>query len=360
MTIRKIIHIDMDAFYASVEQRDFPDLKGKPVAVGSPSSRGVVTTASYEARKFGVRSAMPSITAKRLCPDLIFVLPRFDIYKQVSRQVHQVFYEYTDLVEPLSLDEAFLDVTVNKKNLSSALQIAKEIKQKIKETTGLTASAGISINKFLAKTASDIKKPDGLFLIPPEKAISFVEKLPVEKIFGVGKVTAKKMHEMGIKNGYDLRQRSEIELIERFGKVGIYYYQIARAIDEREVNPDRVRKSLGAENTFPQDLNDLKSIELELENIQNVLINRMKRTNTKGKTLTLKIKYSDFQQITKSHTSSDWIYEAQDIKNIYQVMLPLLEIRDGIRLLGLTLSNLNHEIEKKDHGGSSAQLSFDF
>jgi len=350
----------MDAFYASVEQRDFPELRGKPVAVGSPSPRGVVTTASYEARKFGVRSAMPSVTAKRLCKDLIFILLRFDIYQKVSRQIQQIFYEYTDLVEPLSLDEAFLDVTTNKKNLIFAVQIAKEIKKKIKEKTGLTASAGISINKFLAKTASEIKKPDGLFLIPPEKAVSFVEKLPIEKFFGVGKVTSGKMHEMGIRNGYDLKQRSEKELISRFGKVGIYYYQIARAIDNREVDPSRIRKSLGAENTFAEDLADLNSVDLELDKILTVLIRRMNRTQTKGKTLTLKVKYSDFQQITRSHTVPKWIEEANDIKEIYTEMLPGLEIREGIRLLGLTLSNLNHDIEKKEKRDDNAQLSFDF
>jgi DNA polymerase-4 len=359
MPIRKIIHIDMDAFYASVEQRDFPELRGKPVAVGSPSSRGVVTTASYEARKYGIRSAMPSVTAKRLCPDLIFILPRFDIYKKVSLQIRKIFLEYTDLVEPLSLDEAFLDVSQNKKNIPSAIQIAREIKLKIHEKTGLTASAGISINKFLAKTASDIKKPDGLFFIPPEKAATFIEKLPIEKFFGVGKVTAKKMHDMGIRNGFDLKQWSEVDLIQKFGKVGTYYYQISRGIDNRDVNPVRIRKSLGAENTFPEDLNDMRSINRELEKILTVLIRRMKRTNTKGKTLTLKVKYTDFQQITRSQTMPEWLEQEEDIRNLYLKMLQGLELRQGIRLLGLSLSNLNHEIEKKDKGNLNAQLSLD-
>lgn len=358
--MRKIIHIDMDAFYASVEQRDFPNLRHKPVAVGAPSQRGVVTTASYEARKFGVRSAMPSVTAKRLCPELIFVPPRFDVYQQISRQIRQIFYEYTDLVEPLSLDEAFLDVTENKKNNPSAVRIAKEIKQKISDTTGLTASAGVSFNKFLAKTASDLNKPDGLCLIHPQKAHAFIEKLPIEKFFGVGKVTAKKMHDMGIRTGHDLKQWSEIDLVRKFGKVGKYYYQIARANDNREVNPHRIRKSLGAENTFSEDLKDIAAVKNELEKILKILFGRMKRSNTSAKTLTIKVKYTDFQQITRSHTVREWITSEKEIQKIYLNMLTGIEIRDGIRLLGLTLSNLNHEIEKKDPGNSDIQLFLDF
>ena len=350
----------MDAFYASVEQRDFPHLVGKPVAVGSSSPRGVVTTASYEARKFGVRSAMPSVKARRLCPQLIFVQPRFDVYQKVSRQIREIFFEYTDLVEPLSLDEAFLDVTKNKKNNPSAVGIAKEIKQKIREKTGLTASAGVSVNKFLAKIASDIKKPDGLFLIPPEKAIEFVEKLPIEKFFGVGKVTARKMHEMGIRNGYDLKKWTEQELVKRFGKVGIYYYQIARAKDDREVNPHRIRKSLGAEYTFAEDLKDMNMVKKELDKILEVLMRRIKRTNASGKTLTIKVKYSDFQQITRSQTVSEWITTDLEIKKIYLMMLDGIETREGIRLLGLTLSNLKHDIENKEKGGNDLQLAFDF
>ena len=350
----------MDAFYASVEQRDFPHLVGKPVAVGSSSPRGVVTTASYEARKFGVRSAMPSVKARRLCPQLIFVQPRFDVYQKVSRQIKEIFFEYTDLVEPLSLDEAFLDVTKNKKNNPSAVGIAKEIKQKIREKTGLTASAGVSVNKFLAKIASDIKKPDGLFLIPPEKAIEFVEKLPIEKFFGVGKVTARKMHEMGIRNGYDLKKWTEQELVKRFGKVGIYYYQIARAKDDREVNPHRIRKSLGAEYTFAEDLKDMNMVKKELDKILEVLMRRIKRANTSGKTLSIKVKYSDFQQITRSQTVSEWITTDLEIKKIYLMMLDGIEMREGIRLLGLTLSNLKHDIENKEKGGNDLQLAFDF
>lgn len=357
--MKKIIHIDMDAFYASVEQRDFPHLAGKPVAVGSSSSRGVVTTASYEARKFGVRSAMPSATAKRLCPELIFVPPRFDIYQKVSRQIREIFFEYTDLVEPLSLDEAFLDVTDNKNNNPSAVNIAREIKQKIQLKTGLTASAGISINKFLAKIASDMKKPDGLYLIPPEKAVEFIEKLPVERFFGVGKVTARKMHELGIRNGYDLKKWSEQDLVGIFGKTGKYYYQIARANDDREVNPHRIRKSLGAENTFAKDLQEMTSVKSELDKILGILIKRMKRTQTSGKTLTVKIKYSDFQQITRSHTISDWLSGEKEIKEIYLALLDGIEIRKGIRLLGLTLSHLNHEIENREKGTNDGQLTLD-
>jgi DNA polymerase-4 len=358
--VRKIIHIDMDAFFASVEQRDNPELAGKPVAVGSPGERGVLTTASYEARKYGVKSAMPSKVAARLCPDLIFVRPRFDAYKEVSSQIRGIFHEYTDLVEPLSLDEAFLDVTENKKDIPSATIIAREIKDKIKHQTQLTASAGISINKFLAKIASDVNKPDGLFLIPPEKAVEFVENLPIEKFFGIGKVTAKKMHEMGIKSGLDLKKLSETELRKKFGKVGSYYYQIARAEDHRAVNPHRIRKSLGAENTFIKDLVDMQDVKSELENILDTLYERLKKSNTKGKTLTIKIKYSDFQQITRSKTADTWIEDKSQFKSIYEELLNQVEIRDGIRLLGITLSHLNHEeVEKKDES-SGSQLILDF
>lgn len=358
--IRKIIHIDMDAFFASVEQRDNPELAGKPVAVGSPGERGVLTTASYEARKYGVKSAMPSKVAARLCPDLIFVRPRFDAYKEVSSQIRSIFHEYTDLVEPLSLDEAFLDVTENKKDIPSATIIAREIKDKIKHQTQLTASAGISINKFLAKIASDVNKPDGMFLIPPEKAVEFVENLPIEKFFGIGKVTSKKMHEMGIKTGLDLKKLSETELRRKFGKVGSYYYQIARAEDHRAVNPHRIRKSIGAENTFIKDLVDMQDVKSELENILDTLYERLKKSNTKGKTLTIKIKYFDFQQITRSKTADTWIEDKSQFKSIYEELLNQVEIRDGIRLLGITLSHLNHEeVENKDES-SGSQLILDF
>ncbi|ELR73820.1 DNA polymerase IV [Fulvivirga imtechensis AK7] len=347
----------MDAFFASVEQRDHPELRGKPVAVGGSSERGVVAAASYEARKFGVRSAMPSSIAARKCPDLIFVRPRFDAYKAVSNQIRDIFFEYTDLVEPLSLDEAYLDVTHNKKNMPSATLIAREIKKRIKETTGLTASAGISINKFLAKTASDVNKPDGLFLIAPEDAEAYVERLAIEKFFGIGKVTAEKMFKMGIRNGQDLKRYAEADLVVRFGKAGRYYYRIARAIDDREVNPNRIRKSLGAENTFEKDLTELEEIRKELVDITKTLTMRMERSNTKGKTLTLKVKFHDFQQITRSKTITKWIENEKQITALYEELLTMFDTSTvKIRLLGLSLSNLNHEMEEP----VSYQLTLDF
>jgi DNA polymerase-4 len=351
----------MDAFFASVEQRDNPELHGKPVAVGGGSERGVVAAASYEARKFGVYSAMPSKIAIRKCPKLIFVRPRFDVYKQVSNQIRDIFHEYTDLVEPLSLDEAYLDVTSNKKNMPSATLIAKEIKARIKEEILLTASAGISINKFLAKIASDVNKPDGLFLIRPKAAVEYVEKLSIERFFGVGKVTAQKMHDLGINNGFDLKQLSEGELKRHFGKVGHYYYKIARAEDDREVNPKRIRKSLGAENTFSTDIKDLEEIKLELEKITEEVVRRMQRSNTEGKTLTLKVKYADFKQITKSKTLSNWISNRNQIEDLYIQLLAEVNIRDGIRLLGLTISNLNHEeTDDEQEYVPKSQLTLDF
>lgn len=338
-TVRKIIHIDMDAFYASVEQRDNPLLKGKPVAVGGDHPRGVVAAASYEARRFGVHSAMPSVTARKKCPDLIFITPRFDVYAGVSDQIRRIFFEYTDLVEPLSLDEAFLDVTVNKKNISSATVIAREIKERIKDKTGLTASAGISINKFLAKIASDQKKPDGLFVIKPDEAEKFIEGLPVEKFFGVGKVTAGKMHKMGIKTGYDLKKYELNELIHHFGKIGSFYYNIVRAIDEREVEPGRIRKSLGAEQTFETDLITMQEILKELLQIEKVLIERIREENFYGRTLTLKVKFEDFEQITRSKS----FYEKLDEQLIHSTSIELaasvLHFKKGIRLLGLSVSN---------------------
>ncbi|TRX59469.1 DNA polymerase IV [Fulvivirga sp. M361] len=357
--MRKIIHIDMDAFYASVEQRDNPDLKGKPLAVGGSSDRGVVAAASYEARRFGVRSAMPSKIAARKCPDLIFVRPRFDAYKEVSHQIRDIFYNYTDLVEPLSLDEAYLDVTTNKKSLPSATLIAHEIKTRIRQQTHLTASAGISINKFLAKTASDVNKPDGLFVIPPDEAIAYVEKLPIERFFGIGKVTAEKMHKMGIYNGLDLKQLSEPDLVSRFGKAGRYYFRIARAQDEREVNPNRIRKSLGAENTFEQDLTQLEQIREQLLHITEILTGRMEHSNTKGKTLTLKVKFSDFQIITRSKTLTTWIEDEKQIIALFEELLQTLDMNNiKIRLLGLSVSNLNHEMKEEEPPG--LQLTLDF
>lgn len=339
----------MDAFYASVEQRDNPQLKGKPVAVGWPDKRGVLTTASYEARKFGVHSAMPSVTAKKKCPDLIFVKPRFDVYKKVSKQIREIFREYTDLVEPLSLDEAFLDVTENKMNISSATIIAKEIKQKIKDRLQLTASAGISINKFLAKVASDMDKPDGLFVIPPDKTIEFIEKLQIEKIPGIGKVTAQKMKSMNINTGYDLKQFERVELVRLFGKMGAYYYQIIRNEYDSNVVPDRIRKSISTENTFTDDLSDESQLLNEIKNISESLFISCEKLNTSGKTVTLKIKYFDFEQRTRSKTIDNPVNSKEELFNIAEELFrkPEKPVKP-VRLLGLGLSNLNNYEKKND------------
>ncbi|UII25943.1 DNA polymerase IV [Fulvivirga maritima] len=349
--MRKIIHIDMDAFYASVEQRDNPELKGKAVAVGGSSRRGVVAAASYEARKFGVRSAMPSKLAAVKCPDIIFIKPRFEAYKEVSQQIRNIFYDYTDLVEPLSLDEAYLDVTTNKKDMPSATLIAQEIRKRILEETNLTASAGISINKFLAKTASDVNKPNGFFLIAPDEAEKFVETLPIARFFGIGKVTADKMKRMGIQNGADLKKYAEADLVSRFGKAGRYYYRIARGVDDREVTPNRIRKSLGAENTFEDDLTTVAELKEQLNKITQILIGRMEKSGTKGKTLTLKVKFHDFQQITRSKTIAKWIENTEQITALYEELLDTFDKEDvKIRLLGLSVSNLNHEIKEEPIG----------
>lgn len=356
--IRKIIHVDMDAFYASVEQRDNPSLQGRPVAVGGSRERGVVAAASYEARKFGVRSAMPSITAARLCNHLIFVPPRFEVYKDISSQIREVFREYTDLIEPLALDEAYLDVTENKVQLEFAMDIAREIKAKIKDRTGLVASAGISYNKFLAKIASDYNKPDGFYVITPKMAESFIEKLPIEKFFGVGKVTAKKMHDKGIKNGYDLKQKSRSQLRRWFGKAGAYYYNIARGIDNRIVNPDRIRKSLGAENTFSMDIVTKDAVIQKLDGILEVLLKRAEKANTAAKTLTLKVKYADFKQITRSKTEEEAIPLNALRRVIYELVEQVPDIERGIRLLGLSLSNFQDEEDDSDT--FLGQLEIDF
>lgn len=348
----------MDAFYASVEQRDHPELRGKPIAVGGSAKRGVVAAASYEARKYGVRSAMPSITAKRLCPGLIFVKHRFDVYREVSRQVRAIFAEYTDLIEPLSLDEAYLDVTENKMNNPSATLVAEEIRKKIFEQTQLTASAGVSFNKFLAKIASDINKPNGIKVIRPNEAIDFIEKLPVEKFFGVGKVTANKMHAMGIYTGLDLKQRDELELVQRFGKAGRHYYKIVRAQDERKVNPNRIRKSIGAERTFGEDLITVKSMLERLIPIAEMVFADMEKLDNFGRTITLKAKMPDFQQITRSRT---FLSEVKDKNKFLEIVKELLENHSEeikeVRLLGVQVSNLQKE-QKIGEGG--IQLEFDF
>lgn len=340
-TYRKIIHIDMDAFYASVEQRDNPALVGLPIVVGgSPDGRGVVATASYEARKFGIRSAMPSRQALQLCPQVIFVYPRFAVYKEVSQAIRDIFRRYTDLIEPLSLDEAFLDVTTDKLQIGSAIEIARQIKQAIREELGLTASAGISINKFVAKIASDMNKPDGLTFIAPSGITDFMEQLPVEKFFGVGKVTAAKMKSMGLFNGADLKQLSEAELVHHFGKTGRFYYHIVRGIDERQVQPHRETKSMGAEDTFSRDLTELADMREALEKIARTVCNRLERYELKGRTLTLKIKYGDFRQITRNHSFERPVSDYQTIKDMAQNLLVLSGIDQvRIRLLGISLSN---------------------
>jgi len=354
---RKIIHIDMDAFYASVEQRDNPDYRGKPIVVGgSPEGRGgVVATASYEARKFGVRSAMPSKKAKELCPDAIFVFPRFDAYKQASKKIREIFYRYTDLVEPLSLDEAFLDVTTDKQHIGSALEIAKLIKQQIKEETGLTASAGISSSKFVAKIASDLQKPDGLTFIGPSKIEMFMEKLPVEKFFGVGKVTAGKMKKMGLHTGGDLKKLTEEELMKHFGKSGRFFYKIVRGVDNREVQPHREHKSMGAEDTFSYDLTEEEEMNQQLEKIATTVCNRLQKYNLKGRTLTLKIKYHDFKQITRNQSFPKLINDYDTIINTAKQLLQNSGLENKkIRLLGISLSNFTEAIspakKKKETG----------
>ncbi|MFK7971630.1 MAG: DNA polymerase IV [Bacteroidia bacterium] len=337
---RKIIHVDMDAFFASVEQRDFPELRGKPVAVGGGGMRGVVAAASYEARVFGVRSAMPSVTAKRLCPDLIFVKHRFDVYKEVSQQVRDIFYSYTDLVEPLSIDEAYLDVTENHFGIDSAIQIAKEIKTKIHEATNLTASAGVAQNKFLAKIASDLHKPDGITFIPPEKALEFIDQLPIGKFYGVGKKTGEKMKRLNIHTGADLRAWTELELAQRFGKAGRHYYRMVRAIDDRPVRPHRPRKSLSAERTFFEDLATETEMLEALDHIASKVEERLAKGNFSGYTVTLKIKYHDFEQRTRSQTVAFAVSKKSQLMLIAKELLHRPAFPEKpVRLLGLGVSN---------------------
>ncbi len=330
----------MDAFYASVEQRDQPELRGKPVAVGGGGPRGVVMAASYEARVFGVRSAMPGFQARRLCPELIFVRTRFDAYKAASRQIREIFSTYTDLVEPLSLDEAYLDVTVPKRGPPPATLIARQIKQEILAETGLTASAGVSFNKFLAKVASAMDKPDGLFVIRPEDALAFVAGLPIERFFGIGPVTARKMQDAGIATGADLRARSEAELVHRFGKVGRHYFRIARGEDEREVSPDRPYKSIGAEETFASDLVAPAAMLEELRPIAERVAERMAAADRFGRTVTLKIKHDDFTLNTRQHTLADPVHSAEELMALARWLLHTpAPPRRPVRLLGLTASN---------------------
>ena len=344
-TVRKIIHIDMDAFFASVEQRDEPSYRGKPLVVGgSPSQRGAVAAASYEARQYGIHSAMPSRTAHYKCPSLIFVKPRFEVYKAISEQIREIFHRYTDLVEPLSLDEAYLDVTDNKLGICSATMLAEQIKQRIHEETRLTASAGISFNKFLAKIASGLDKPNGLFLIPPQQAEAFIEQLPIAKFYGVGTVTAAKMHSLGIFTGADLKRWAEVDLVAKFGKAGGFYYRIARAQDERPVQPNRIRKSIGAEQSYDPDLSDSARIMTELEAIAAILKQRMDSQQASGRTLTLKLKYADYQQVTRSRTLLHPIDDLNSIVSLAIELLGSIEIEQKpVRLLGLSLSNFAGE-----------------
>ena len=341
---RKIIHIDMDAFYASVEQRDNPELRGKPVAVGGSRERGVVAAASYEARKFGVHSAMPSITAKRKCPDLIFVRPRFDAYKAISLQIREIFAEYTPIIEPLSLDEAYLDVTENLKGIVSATQIAEEIRAKIRAETGLTASAGVSYNKFLAKLASDHRKPDGLFVITPKMGPVFVETLPVRKFHGVGPATARKMSGLGIETGLDLRGQTLEFLQQYFGKVSSYYYWASRGVDERPVRADRIRKSVGAENTFPADLFVYEAARDALREIVDKVWVYCEGSGIRGRTVTLKVKFANFQIITRSRTGQIPVRTRGELEQLGDALLePLFPVARGIRLLGISMSSLAAE-----------------
>ena len=357
MPIRKIIHIDMDAFYASVEQRDFPEYRGKPIAVGSSRQRGVVAAASYEARRFGVRSAMSSAKAKQRCPELIFVKARFEVYREVSQQLRNIFAQYTDLVEPLSLDEAYLDVTENKKGIGSAIRIAMSIRHQIREETQLTASAGVSYNKFLAKIASDIHKPDGLKVILPEEAEGFLETLPIEKFHGIGRVTARKMRRLGINAGIELKRVSQEKLHAHFGKVGRYYYNIVRGTDERSVNPTRIRKSISAERTFENDLQTRAELLEQLYWVAELLTKRMEKAQAQGLTLTLKVKYADFSLITRSVTQKHMINDLPTIQTLAEELIYQVDI-DGksIRLLGIGISNLL----TPESLANDVQLRFDF
>lgn len=353
---RKIIHVDMDAFYASVEQMDNPELKGKPVAVGGSKNRGVVAAASYEARKFGVRSALSGALAKKYCPNIIFVKPRFERYKEISRKVQAIFFDYTDLVEPLSLDEAYLDVTQNKKGNPSATLIAKEIRERIFIEVGLTASAGISVNKFVAKIASDINKPNGQKTVNPDEVLTFLEELPIRKFYGVGKVTTEKMYQLGIFTGLDLRSK-ELEFLEKhFGKSGSFYYYVVRGIHNSEVKSERIAKSVATEHTFDENLSSEIFMEDKLQVIAEQLEKRLQKQNLAGKTVTLKIKYSDFTQQTRSKTLPYFIANKSLLFETVKELLYQERMKNSVRLLGISVTNLNTEVKKT----IVVQLKFDF
>ncbi|RED48733.1 DNA polymerase IV [Seonamhaeicola aphaedonensis] len=365
LPIRKIIHVDMDAFYASVEQMDSPQLKGKPIAVGGGGKRGVVSAASYEARKFGVKSAMAGALAAKLCPELIFVRPNFERYSAISKQIRHIFYDYTNLVEPLSLDEAYLDVTQNKKGNPSATLIAQEIRERILKEIGLTASAGISINKFIAKVASDYNKPNGQKTVNPEEVLEFLEQLDIRKFYGVGKVTAEKMYQKGIFTGLDLKQKSLDYLETHFGKSGRYYYHVVRGIHNSEVKPHRTRKSLAAERTFSENLSSEVFMLEKLEHIAQEVSKRLNKSNVAGKTVTLKIKYSDFTLQTRSKTLPYFINDKDVILDTAKDLLYQETLSNSVRLLGISLSNLNTETKKttvapKPNKTVSVQLKFEF
>lgn len=343
---RKIIHVDMDSYFASVEMRDNPDLLGKPVAVGHAGDRGVVATANYEARKFGVKSAMSSKLALKACPELVFVPPRFDAYREVTRIIRSIFRDYTQLVEPLSLDEAYLDVTNANCGIPTATKIAKKIKEDILRETRLTASAGVSYNKFLAKIASDYRKPNGLYVITPEMGAAFVEGLKIGRFHGIGPATEKRMNEIGVFNGRDLKQKSLVELQHIFGKSGTYFYWIARGVDNREVEVDSPRKSIGAENTFEFDKTEFESLYDELAPLASKVWAHARRLGVNGKSVTLKVKFSDFKQITRSRTLAKNI-ESEDelLETGIQLLKEILPARMGIRLIGITLSGFEHILE---------------
>ncbi len=355
----------MDAYYASVEQMDNPEYRGKAIAVGGGGTRGVISAASYEARKFGVRSAMAGNLAKKLCPELIFVKPRFDRYGEISKEVKKIFYDYTDLVEPLSLDEAYLDVTENKKGNPSATLIAQDIRRRIFNDIGITASAGISINKFVAKVASDINKPNGQKTVPPEEVLQFLEALDIRKFFGIGKVTAEKMYQKGIFTGKDLKSKTLAYLSENFGKSGRYYYHVVRGLHNSPVKVDRIRKSLAAERTFNENLSSEIFMLEKLEHIAHEVAKRLNKGNVSGRTITLKIKYSDFTLQTRSKTLPYFVSDKAIILETAKELLYQEKLRESVRLLGISLSNLNTEaslnkMPKEEANSVSVQLKFEF
>ncbi len=349
----------MDAFYASVEQRDHPEYRGRPIVVGgAPDRRGVVATASYEARKFGIRSAMSSRKAQQLCPEVLFVVPRFDVYKTVSRQIRDIFHRYTDVIEPLSLDEAFLDVTSDKQGIGSALEIAGLIRKAIREELQLTASAGVSVNKFVAKIASDMNKPDGLTFIGPSRVVAFMEQLPVEKFFGVGRVTAEKMKRMGLFTGADLKRLSEEELIRHFGKSGGFYYRMVRGIDNRPVQPHREIKSVASEDTFERDLDQPEDLDRELEKIAGRVVQRLQRYELKGRTITLKVKFGDFKQLTRNQSYPQPVSDYDTILDAARTLLQRLDLEGRkIRLLGISLSHFEAPGSGPEKPGATQQLT---